>query len=103
MKAKRNDFPFLHWNGAHTMKNPHNSFTKPLHPQNTEPSQRWFNSEMKFELFGRTKARSITNKINIQRPEKPQDSRLLRNREFSVRRLEIGERLPPHPNPLPWG
>ena len=37
------------------MKNPHNSFTKPLHPQNTEPSRRWFNSEMKFELFGRTK------------------------------------------------
>src|SRR6266478_7069069 len=44
-----------YWNGAHTMKNPHNSFTKPLHSQNTEPSRGWFNSGMKFELLRRTK------------------------------------------------
>src|SRR5437867_12606605 len=81
-----------YWNGAHTMKNPHNSFTKPLHPQNTEPSQRWFNSEMKIEP-----------RINSTPSEKRQDSELPRNREFSLRGLEIGESLPPHPSPLPWG
>src|SRR5882672_10154123 len=44
-----------HWNGAHTMKNSHNSFTKPLRPRNTALSRCWFNSEMRFELSGRTK------------------------------------------------
>src|SRR6266571_2069375 len=55
MKADGMTSHSRYWNGAHTMKNPHNSFTKPLHPQDIEPSQPWFDSEMKFEIVSRTK------------------------------------------------
>src|SRR6266853_192309 len=89
MKAHGMTSHSCYWNGAHTMKNPHNSFTKPLHPQNTEPSQRWFNSEMKFVIVSRTMvSEGFTIPITKQRGE------------GQPRQVEKAETSPP-PQPPP--